>query len=42
MQNISEKNESLQIAHEQRKFEISHMLPYIQYYTVLAILLWIS
>ena len=35
MQNISEKNCSLQVAHEQRKFEISHMLPYIQYYTSL-------
>ena len=35
MQNISEKNLSLQVAHEQRKFEVSHMLPYIQYYTSL-------
>ena len=33
MQNISEKNQSLQVAHEQRKFEIIHMLQYIQLYT---------
>ena len=32
MQNIPEKNKSLQVAHEQRKFEIIHMLQYIQLY----------
>ena len=32
MQKISEKIESLQVAHEQRKFEIIYMLQYIQFY----------
>ena len=33
MQNISEKNQSLQVAHQQRKFEIIHnMLQYMQLY----------
>ena len=33
MQNISEKNYTLQVAHEQQKSDISHMLPHIQHYT---------
>ena len=32
MQNILEKNQSLQVEHEQQKLEIIHMLRYIQLY----------